>query len=250
MVILRLQKYLADCGIASRRKCEELIQKGLVKVNEIVTTELGTKIDSEKDKIEYNNKEIKPKNKFIYIMLNKPIRYVTSMDQKGKRTVKELTKQIKERIFPVGRLDEYSQGLLLMTNDGDMAYKLTHPKFEHEKEYIVQVTSEITCQQIKQLETGIEIEGEKTWPAKIKRNSKNEFNIIIHEGRNRQIRKMCEELGLTVKMLKRIRIGPIILKNLAEGQWRYLTGEELNKLKEFVRTQAREPRHSEDSRSK
>lgn len=234
MVLLRLQKYLADSGVASRRKCEELIQKGLIQVNNKVITELGTKIDTEKDKVIYNNKEIKQNHNFIYILLNKPIKYVTSMDQKGKRTVKDLIKPIKERIFPIGRLDEYSQGLLLLTNDGDLAYKLTHPKFEHEKEYIVQTTTEITDEQLKQLEQGIEIGGEKTWPAKIKRNSKNEFNIIIHEGRNRQIRKMCESLNLIVKMLKRIRIGPIILKGIAEGQWRYLTSEELQKLKDLI----------------
>jgi len=234
MAIIRLQKYLADCGIASRRKSEELIQKGLVKVNDKVTTELGTKIDSEKDKVVFNNKEIKPYNKLLYVMLNKPVGYVTSMEHKGKRTVRELVKQIKERIFPVGRLDEFSQGLLLLTNDGDMAYKLTHPKFEHEKEYLVQVTSEIFDNQIKQMEEGIDLEGQMTYPAKVKRNSKNEFQIIIHEGRNRQIRKMCEFLGLTVKMLKRIRIGPIKLCNVSEGQWRYLTAEELEKLKEFT----------------
>lgn len=235
MTILRLQKYLADSGIASRRKSEELIKKGLVQVNGKITTELGTKIDSEKDKIFYNNKEIKPISNLLYLMLNKPKGFVTSMKHRNKRTVKDLVK-IQERVFPVGRLDEYSQGLLLLTNDGDMAYKLTHPKFEHEKEYIVQTTTEITDEQLKQLEQGIIIAEQKTYPAKVTRNSKNEFNIIIHEGRNRQIRKMCESLELSVKFLKRIRIGPIKLSNVAEGQWRYLTAEELTKLKEFTKS--------------
>lgn len=235
MTILRLQKFLANSGIASRRKSEEYIQKGLVKVNDKIITELGTKIDTDKDKIEFNNKLIKPPEKLIYLMLNKPIGYVTSMSQKRKRTVKQLIRPVKERVFPIGRLDEYSEGLLLFTNDGDLAFKLTHPKFEHEKEYLVQTTTEVTDKQLKQLEQGIIIDDQKTYPAKTKRLDKNKFSIIIHEGRNRQIRKMCESLELTITKLKRIRIGPIILKNLAQGQFRHLTKEELEKLKEFMK---------------
>lgn len=229
MAIIRLQKYLADSGIASRRKSEELIQVGLIKVNSKIVTELGTKIDSEKDKVEYQNKILKPKSKLIYIMLNKPAGYVTSLSHEGKKTVLDLIK-IKERIFPVGRLDELSQGLLILTNDGDLTYKLTHPKFEHEKEYIVETITKPTEQDLESLEEGIIIDGKRTSPAKVKKLNENKFSIIIHEGRNRQIRNMCAERNIKIKSLKRIRIGSLTLGNLAEGKWRYLTSKEIKNL--------------------
>lgn len=229
MPTIRLQKYLADCGIASRRKSEELIQAGLVKVNGTITTQLGTKIDTEKDKVEYQNKTIKPESKFIYIMLNKQAHYVTSLSHKGKKTILDLI-DIKERIFPVGRLDELSEGLLILTNDGDFAYKLTHPKFEHEKEYIVELFYPITNTQITQLEKGIVLEGVKTYPTKVKQINEKTFSITVHEGRNRQIRRMCLALNLKIKALKRVRVGDLLIGNLKPGSWRHLTEEEVGKL--------------------
>lgn len=230
MAIIRLQKYLADSGIASRRKSEQLILVGLIKVNSKIITELGSKVDTEKDKVEYQNKILEPKGKLIYIMLNKPAGYVTSLEHEGKKTILDLVK-IKERVFPVGRLDELSQGLLILTNDGDLAFKLTHPKFEHEKEYIVETITKPTEQDLKSLAEGIIIDGKRTSPAKIKKLNENKFSIIIHEGRNRQIRKMCAERNIKIKSLKRIRIGPLKLSNVSEGQWRYLTAEEVKRLK-------------------
>ncbi len=230
MAIIRLQKYLADCGVASRRNSEKLIETGVIKVNNKIITEHGFKVDTEKDKVEYNNKTLKPESKLIYIMLNKPAGYVTSLDHEGKKIVLELVK-IKERVFPVGRLDKESQGLLIMTNDGDLTYHLTHPKFEHEKEYIVETLTKPTENDLKSLAEGIVIDGKRTSPAKVKSLSENSFSIIIHEGRNRQIRKMCAERYIKIKSLKRIRIGPLNLGNLEEGQWRYLTEDEVRKLK-------------------
>ena len=230
MAIIRLQKYLADCGVASRRNSEKLIETGVIKVNNKIITEHGFKVDTEKDKVEYNNKTLKPESKLIYIMLNKPAGYVTSLDHEGKKIVLELVK-IKERVFPVGRLDKESQGLLIMTNDGDLTYHLTHPKFEHEKEYIVETLTKPTENDLKSLAEGIVIDGKRTSPAKVKSLSENSFSIIIHEGRNRQIRKMFAERYIKIKSLKRIRIGPLNLGNLEEGQWRYLTEDEVRKLK-------------------
>lgn len=231
MAIIRLQKHLADCGIASRRNSEKLIVEGLVKVNGKIITELGSKVDNEKDIVEYQNKVIKPQNKLVYILLNKPAGYVTSLKHEGKKTILDLVK-VKERVFPVGRLDEYSEGLLIMTNDGDLAYRLTHPKFEHEKEYLAELFNSATAEQIKELSHGIVIEGQRTWPAKIKKISEHSFSITIHEGRNRQVRRMCLALGLKIKSLRRVRIGSLILGSLGAGKWRYLGEDEIRKLKE------------------
>mgnify|MGYP000445779428 CR=1 FL=1 len=233
---MRLQKYLAECGIASRRKCEEYIIQGKVEVNGKIVTELGTKIDFEKDKIKFNNKEIKPEKKHVYILLNKPIGYVTTADdQFGRDTVLDLVK-VKERVVPVGRLDMYTSGALILTNDGDFVYKVTHPKHEITKTYTVTVRGIIENDAVEKLRNGVEIEDYKTRPAKVKILKTDEeknisrLEITIHEGKNRQVRKMCEAVGSKVVALHRSKIGDIGVKDLKLGTWRYLKDFEVKKI--------------------
>jgi pseudouridine synthase len=231
--LIRLQKYLADKGVASRRKCEEFIADGLVKVNGKVVTELGTKVDPETDLVEYNEKKIESiKSDYIYIMLNKPVGYITSLKQTDSSSplVTDLLKKIKERVYPVGRLDKDSSGLLLLTNDGDFAYKLMHPSFEKEKEYIVTTMETVTRRMIERFEKGIMIEGKKTYPAKVKRIELTKISIVLKEGRNRQIRKMLQKVGNTVSYLRRIRINNLTLRNLKEGEYRFLSKDEVKDL--------------------
>ncbi|HUT21798.1 MAG TPA: pseudouridine synthase [Candidatus Bipolaricaulota bacterium] len=227
---IRLQKYLADCGIASRRSAEELILRGKVKVNGKTVKELGVKVDL-KDKVEFNGKIVKPEQKKIYIMLNKPIGYLSTV-KKGKekgKTVLDLVK-VKERLFPIGRLDKDSSGLLILTNDGDLALKLTHPRFEKEKEYSVTVDKEITKSFIEQMKKGVKITEGKTLPAKVKQTDSKNFQIVLREGKNRQIRRMCESLGYRVRSLSRIRINKLKLAGLKSGEFRYLNEEEIKNL--------------------
>ena len=234
---IRLQKYLADCGIASRRKCEEYILQGRVKVNKIVVTELGTKVNSEKDIVEFDNKLVKKQDKLVYILLNKPIGYVTTVeDQFNRDTVLDLVK-VKERIVPVGRLDMYTSGALILTNDGEFVYKITHPKHEIEKTYTVTLKGIIQNSEVEQLCKGVKIDDYITRPAKVKilRTDKEKnisrLEIKIHEGKNRQVRKMCEAIGKKVLALHRSKIGNIGVKDLELGKWRYLNKEEINILK-------------------
>ncbi|MDR0979078.1 MAG: rRNA pseudouridine synthase [Lachnospiraceae bacterium] len=231
---IRLQKYLADCGVASRRKCEEYILEGRVKVNGQVVTTLGTKVDADTDKIEYNNVLIKDnKNAFTYILLNKPIGYVTTVeDQFNRDTVLDLVKTSK-RLVPVGRLDMYTSGALILTDDGDFVYKVTHPKHEINKTYIVTVKGTVEKEEIEQLKNGVQIDEYTTKPAKVKiiniNEEKNQTRVVItiHEGRNRQVRKMCEAIGKTVIALHRSKIGEIDVKDIPLGKWRYLTEDEV-----------------------
>ncbi len=230
---VRLQKYLADCGIASRRKCEEYIQQGKVQVNGKVVTELGTKINPKKDKIKFENKEIVEKRKLVYILLNKPIGYVTTVDDQFNRdTVLDLVK-VKERIVPVGRLDMYTSGALILTNDGDFVYKVTHPKHEIEKTYTVTLKGIIQKDEVEKLRKGVQIEDYTTKPAKVKilktdkEKNISRLEIIIHEGKNRQVRKMCEAVGKKVLALHRSKIGTIGVKDLELGKWRYLSSKEI-----------------------
>ena len=229
----RLQKYLANVGIASRRKCEELIIQGKIKVNGKIVTELGTKINPEKDIIEYENKQITNNKKNVYILLNKPIGYVTTVeDQFNRDTVLDLIK-IKERIVPVGRLDMYTSGALLLSNDGDFIYKITHPKHEVEKTYTVTIKGIIKQEEVEQLKNGVKIEDYITRPARVKILKTDEekdisrLEIIIHEGKNRQVRKMCEAIGKKVLALHRSKIQNISVKDLKLGEWRYLTQKEI-----------------------
>ena len=233
---IRLQKFLADAGIASRRKCEELIVDGKVEVNGIIVTELGTKV-SEKDIVRYNGKIVKPEEEKVYILLNKPIGYVTTAkDQFDRDTVLDLVK-INKRIVPVGRLDMYTSGALILTNDGDFVNLLTHPKNEVDKTYNVTLKGIIEKDDIKSLQNGVDIDnGYITKPAKVKilkidyEKNVSRIQIIIHEGRNRQIRKMCEAINKKVLALHRNSIGNINVKDLKLGNWRYLTKKEITNL--------------------
>ncbi|MGN0558927.1 MAG: pseudouridine synthase [Acutalibacteraceae bacterium] len=234
--LVRLQKMLADCGVASRRKSEQLIADGQVKVNGR-TAQIGDKVDPYRDKVFVAGKRITAaaKKKYRYIMLHKPRGYITTMDDEmGRKCVAELVSDIEERIYPVGRLDRESEGMLLMTNDGAFANTVTHPKKHIYKIYRVTVRPGITEEQIIKFETGMEIDGYKTAPAEVRVVKKEEgravLEIVLREGRNRQIRKMCEQLGIEVARLKRVAIGQVKLGMLQPGKWRDLTPEEVKKL--------------------
>lgn len=234
---MRLQKYLAGAGIASRRKCEELIESGKVKVNGEIAT-LGTKINPEKDIVEYNGKVIKiDKKEYKYILLNKPIGVVTTADdQFDRETVLDLVK-VKERVVPVGRLDMYTSGALILTDDGDFVYKVTHPKHEITKTYTVTLSGIVSKEDILNLEKGVKIDDSYiTRPAKARIMKIDEekkisrVEITIHEGKNRQVRKMCEAIGKKVIALHRAKIGNIGVKDLKLGTWRYLTKDEVKQI--------------------
>jgi len=233
---LRLQKFLAHAGIASRRKSEELILQGQIKVNGSIVTELGSKVNPKEDVVTYKDRIVsKPEDK-VYYMLNKPVGYVTTVkDEKDRKTVLDLLSSVEERIYPVGRLDADTSGLLLLTNDGDLTYLITHPKHEVEKTYIAQVDGVPGNKQLRQFREGLIIDNRKTSRAKIKilSTSKNKatLSITITEGRNRQVRRMCAAIGTPVLKLKRISIGNIKLNNLEKGQYRELTKSEIHYLK-------------------
>lgn len=233
---IRLQKYMADCGVASRRKCEEYILQGKVKVNGNTVTELGTKVVPSIDKIEFEGRKITSESKHVYILLNKPIGYVTTTnDQFGRDDVLDLVK-VKERIVPVGRLDMYTSGALILTNDGDFVYKVTHPKHEINKTYTVTLKGIITKEEVQKLQKGVDIGDYITKPAKVKILKTDEekqisrLEIVIHEGKNRQVRRMCEAVGRKVLALHRTKIGEISVKDIPLGKWRNLKQEEIKKL--------------------
>lgn len=233
---MRLQKYLSNSGIASRRKCEELILEGKVSVNGEIVTELGIKVNPDVDKIEYCGKKVEISEKMVYILLNKPIGYVTTAkDQFNRDTVLDLVK-VKERVVPVGRLDMYTSGALILTNDGDFVYKITHPKHEVTKTYTVTLHGIISAEAVESLRNGVQIDDYVTKPAKVKILKTDEeknisrLEITIHEGKNRQVRKMCEVVGSKVIALHRTKIGDIQVKDLKLGSWRFLTKKEVEKL--------------------
>ena len=232
MTLIRLNKYLADQGIASRREADRLISDGLISVNGKVVKEMGVKIDPAKDKITVSNQVIERQKKLIYIMLHKPANYVTSVKRTRvePKIVLDLI-DIKERIYPVGRLDKDTTGLLILTNDGTLTYKLTHPSAECEKEYEVTVDGQIRKGQIDKLKAGVKLLGKKTKETRIKKIGPNRMRIILTEGRYRQVRRICQKVGLPVKKLKRIRIKSLKLGDLPEGKWRYLTSQEVRMLK-------------------
>lgn len=237
---MRLQKYLAACGVASRRKCEVYITEGLVSVNGEVITTLGTTVE-EGDKVRFNGELVSLEKNYVYYMLNKPTGCVTTVqDEQGRVTVLDIMEDVEERIFPVGRLDLNTSGLLILTNDGELTYGLTHPKHDVNKTYEAKVRGKVTEESVKRLESGVVIDSRKTYPAKIKILSQNEkttrMTITIHEGRNRQVRKMCEAVGNQVISLNRRSIGDLNLGNLKLGEYRKLTSKEINYLKKIAGT--------------
>ena len=223
---MRLQKYMAECGVASRRKCEEMIEQGRVTVNNVIVVQQGIQVEPENDIVCVDGTPISHCQQKVYLMLNKPKRVVTTVsDQFGRKNVLDLI-QCNQRIFPVGRLDYDTEGLLLLTNDGEFAYRLTHPKCEIEKCYEATVKGIPDEKDLLQLQTGIELEGKMTAPAKAEwKNGK--LYLTIHEGRNRQVRKMMDAVGHSVIELKRISLGTLQLGDLPLGEWRYLSKEEL-----------------------
>jgi len=236
--LVRLQKYMADQGIASRRKSEEFIAQGMVKVNGETVTEMGVKVDPEVDKVEVNNAELnKVRKTFVYIKINKPVGYeCTTNPPEGSRSILELVEH-RERLFTVGRLDKASEGLILLTNDGALTNKLTHPKYSKEKEYEVTAARPIYDDELDRLSTEFVMLDRRTRPAEIQRLSQRKFSIILKEGMNRQIRRMCRKLELRIHKLKRVRIGRIYLDDLEPGEWKTLKGDELKYIYEILERQ-------------
>lgn len=234
-MLIRLQKFLADSGIASRRKAEVFIEEGKIKVNGAVVTELGLKIDENKDVVLFNNKEVKKAEKLEYLMLHKPKGYITTVkDQFGRKSIMELI-DTDNRLFPVGRLDYDTSGLLIITNDGDLTYKLTHPKHNVEKTYVALVKGIPSKDKLDLLRKGIKLEEFTTAPAKVKIietiGPNALLEIKIREGKNRQVRRMCEAVGHFVIELKRTAMGEIVLSDIKEGAYRPLSKEEVAYLK-------------------
>ena len=231
--MVRLNKYLADCGVGSRRECDRLIADGVVKINGKVAT-LGA-IVSEKDHVTVNDKRVSDKQKNYYIMLHKPKGYVTTVkDDLGRKTVMDLI-DINARLYPVGRLDYDTEGLLILTNDGDMANRLTHPRNEVNKTYVARISGVLAEKERIQLEKGVLIDGVKTAPARVKILQQDQHHtrceITIHEGRNRQVKKMFEAVGKEVEFLKRVAVGDLRLGGLKRGDYRFLNEYEIDYLK-------------------
>lgn len=236
--MIRLQKYLAICGIASRRASERIIQNGRVAVNGNIVTEMGVLIDEARDTVTVDGCLIRPEDEKHYILYNKPVGEITTAsDPEHRATVMDKFKDYPVRLYPVGRLDYDSEGLLLLTNDGDMMNRLLHPSREVSKVYLTKVSNHITAEEIRLLRKGVMIDGKMTSPASVRLIRENTFDsvllISIHEGRNRQIRKMVSAVGHQVVHLKRVGFGPIILGNLPVGMWRHLTQDEIDKLKKL-----------------
>ena len=238
---MRLQKYLALAGVASRRASEKLIQSGRVTVNGKKVTVLGTKINPSRDRVCVDQKSVSLPGKYVYLLLNKPAGYITSVsDPQNRPTVMDLLPQTGERVYPVGRLDLNTEGLLLLTNDGKMAYRLTHPRYEVKKTYQVEARGVPSQEKLKELERGIYLEEGKTSPAGIKlieadpANNWSRLEVEIHEGRKRQIRRMFDYTGCPVKSLKRTRLSFLTLKGLKKGEYRFLSQEEIDTLKRLV----------------
>lgn len=240
MAQVRLQKVLADRGIASRRKAEELIEQGYVKVNGR-PAKIGDKVDDRKDVITVHGKRIAAAESPVYLMLHKPRGYITTLsDEKGRKCVADLTRDVGTRVIPVGRLDKDSEGLLLMTNDGAFANAMMHPSSHVPKRYRVTLRSVVTDEHILQFEQGVMLEGRKTMPAEITvltaepptstTPPRTVVEIVLYEGRNREIRKLCEQMGLEVIRLKRIAVGSVKLGMLASGKWRHLDPKEVRAL--------------------
>jgi pseudouridine synthase len=234
MAMVRLNKFLAECGVASRRKCDQLIGSGRVAVNGVVQQTLGTRIDVDADSVSVDNKPVNRKSVHSYIVLNKPAGYVTtSSDEYNRKTVMDLVRS-KSRLFPVGRLDKESRGLLLMTDDGDLAYRLTHPKFHVPRVYQLRLNKPLQERDRRKLERGIALEEGMTAPCKIsvrESQGSQSIQITLHQGWKRQIRRMFARVGYRVIFLKRTRMGPLHIGKLEEGLWRSLTRKEVEQLR-------------------
>ncbi len=231
VMLVRLQKFLAAAGVCSRRRAEELILAGGVEVNGRTVVELGSKVNPEVDRVVVAGRTVQPPDTMVYIALNKPRGYVTSCRHPGKRIVMQLV-DVPQRVFPVGRLDKESTGLLLLTNDGRLHQTLSHPSFDHEKEYEVVVERPIPDAALRRMAEGVEILDVRTRPARVTRLGERSFRIVLQEGRNRQIRRMVRRVGNEVVDLKRIRVAGIRLGRLPEGTWRHLTPEEVAALQQ------------------
>jgi 23S rRNA pseudouridine2605 synthase/23S rRNA pseudouridine2604 synthase len=229
MPLMRLQKFLSTAGFSSRRKAETFILAGRVSVNGAVITELGSKVDPQTDRVDVDGEPIRLEQPLVYIAVNKPKGVVTSCEQKNDRIILDLI-DIPERVYPVGRLDKDSSGLLLLTNDGRLHHRLSHPSFDHEKEYEVTVAEPIPDGALAHLEKGLPMMGTQTRPARIRRLSARRFRMVLQEGKNRQVRRMLRKVGHQVTDLKRIRVANIRLGNQAEGAWRYLSEREKEEL--------------------
>jgi 23S rRNA pseudouridine2605 synthase len=233
----RLQKVLAQRGYGSRRLCEELIESGRVRVNGVVAV-LGRRIDPEHDLVEVDGHYVGVRPDLVYYLLNKPPGVVTTAkDPQGRRTVVELVPS-EPRVFPVGRLDYDTEGLLLLTNDGELTNRLTHPRYGIEKEYLAEVEGIVSAGSVRKLRDGIELDDGATAPAKVSQPDQGVLRIAIHEGRNRQVRRMCEAIGHPVRRLVRVRIGPLTDRRLQPGAWRELTSDELRSLEQAVAPEA------------
>jgi pseudouridine synthase len=238
----RLQKVMAHAGVASRRKSEDLIQRGRVSVNGQIVTQLGTKVDPSRDEIRVDGQTIEIASRKVYIMVNKPPGVLSAMrDSRGRTALGDLV-TVSRRVYPVGRLDAPSQGLILLTDDGELANLLTHPRYEHEKEYRVLVNGRPSEETLEAWRRGVMLDGQPTAPARVEVASTQRdatvLHVIIHEGRKRQIREVAALLGHPVRELKRVRLGPLYLGSLAEGQWRYLTEREIGQLEAIKRSVA------------
>jgi pseudouridine synthase len=229
MESMRLQKFLAHAGVCSRRRGEVLIQEGRVTINGRVVTTPGTRIDPEADRVEVDGSPVILREPLVYLALNKPAGYVTSCRHPGKRVVTELV-DVPQRIYPVGRLDKDSTGLLLLTNDGRVHHRLSHPSFDHEKEYVVAVDGPLPDAALERMRSGIQILDTWTRPAEVVRLGPDRFRIILKEGKNRQIRRMVRRLGRRVVTLERVRVANVRIGNLAPGRWRPLRRDEIQTL--------------------
>ena len=231
---MRLNKFLASAGVASRRKCDQLLQQGLISVNGQVVSELGTVINEKKDKVFYEGRQVLLPSSFVYIKLNKPKGYAcTAKDEKGRKTIYDLLPQ-GERLFSIGRLDYDTEGLIILTNDGDFANKVAHPRYSVDKEYHVTIEGQIKESELAVLRKGVVIEGQRMPSAKVEflsNDGKNtKLSVVIDEGMNRQIRRMFEAIGKNIKLLKRVRIGNVRLGGVKRGDFRDLTTQELDSL--------------------
>lgn len=226
---VRLQKYLAHAGVCSRRAAETLIMDGVVTVNNRVVTELGTRVNPDSDRICVKGKEICAEEKRVYLLLHKPVGVITSCHHGGERVVTDLV-DVPERVFPVGRLDQDSSGLLILTNDGRIHHKLSHPSFDHEKEYQVRVAQAIPASLLTRMEKGIRLKEGMTRPCRIRQEGGDRYTIVLQEGKNRQVRRMAQEVGHEVVALKRVRMANIRLGHLKPGQWRHLSEGEVREL--------------------